>query len=145
MNLQSKDVNDYTVTQLMDLFTLSPGFTEESLQLSRQKLMMELPRLRSTGMGQQHEVALFIDCACNRLRDEGTSSGGGTWAQQSNPLMKGAGSHAVQSNPNSLAGKNGVRHWWTAGRGWRRSAGLVEPDQCSDVRFRHEYRLQIQR
>ena len=106
MNLQSRDVHDYTIAQLMQLFTLSPGFTEEQLQLAKQKLTIEIPKLRNSGMGRSHEVALFIDCACNRLRDETAVHPEGTWAQRTNPLVKGAGTHAVQSNPNALAGRN---------------------------------------
>ena len=131
MSLQSSDVNDYSLAQLMSLFSLSPGFTEESLQLSRQKLVAELPTLRNQGITRPHEVALFIDCACNRLRDEGTPHSGGTWAQKTNPLLKGAGSHAIQSNANSLAGRNASI---TGGR--RAETGDVPPGWLNPINVR---------
>ena len=131
MSLQSGDVNDYSIEQLMSLFSLSPGFTEESLQLSRQKLVAELPTLRNPSITRPHEVALFIDCACNRLRDEGATHPGGTWAQKTNPLLKGAGSHAVQSNANSLAGQNASI---TTGR--RAETGDVPPGWLNPINVR---------
>ena len=132
MNLQSNDVNDYTVGQLMELFTLSPGFTEEALQLARQRLVTELPKLRkSGGIGRPHEVALFIDCASNRLRDEGAADTKGTWSQKSNPLVKGMGSRVTQRNASAIAGREAQI---VGGR--RAESGDVPPGWLNPINIR---------
>ena len=131
MSLESKDVHAYTIPQLMDLFTLAPGFTEEALQLSRQKLVAELPKLRPTSITHPHEVALFIDCACNRLRDEHAGEADGTWSQTANPLIKGAGGRVVQSDPNSIAGR---KQPIVGGR--RAETGAVPPGWLNPISVR---------
>ena len=97
MELTTTDVHSYNLNQLMNLFQLGPSFTDEELQLSKQRLIADIPNMRSTTMTRPHEIALFIDCACNRLRDESNQpSLEGTWQQKKNrPLAALAGSLAT--------------------------------------------------
>ena len=104
MEHMSKDVQAYTLPQLLELFKLGPGFTEEQLQLSRQRLASELALANS--LKPKHEVLLFVDCACNRLRRERQpSNNSGTWEQKSNPLISGSSSHSLQESQNRIAGR----------------------------------------
>ena len=83
MELTTTDVHSYNLNQLMSLFQLPPSFTEEQLQLSKQRLVADIPNMLPTTMTRPHEIALFIDCACNRLREEGKRSPvEGTWQQK---------------------------------------------------------------
>ena len=110
--------------------------------------MSELPRTRQTSMTRPHEIALFIDCACNRLRDESKKPDtAGTWQQKTNPMIKGAGSHALQESPNRIAGRNAQI---TDGRyadsnatppGWLNPINIKTTDIALSVdsKFRNDY------
>ena len=93
-------------------------------------------------------IALFIDCACNRLRDESNQpSLEGTWQQKKNPLIKGGGSHVLQESQNRIVGrKAGI----TSGRyadsddtppGWLNPINIKTTDMALNVdsRFRNDY------
>ena len=152
MQLASNDVNSYSMTQLLSLFNLRQGFTEEDLQLSRQRLVNELPSTQSNSMTRPHEIALFVDCACNRLRDEqknkpSTDPALGTWSQRRNALVKGAGAHAVQQNPNVVPG---MKSMISGGRlaesggvdpGWLNPINIKTTDTAINIdsRFRKNY------
>ena len=152
MQLASNDVNSYSITQLLGLFNLRQGFTEEDLQLSRQKLVNELPSTQSNSLTRPHEIALFVDCACNRLRDEqknkpSTDPALGTWNQRRNALVKGAGAHAVQQNPNVVPG---MKSMISGGRlaesggvdpGWLNPINIKTTDTAINIdsRFRKNY------
>lgn len=148
MELTTTDVHSYNLSQLMNLFKLGPSFTDEELQLSKQRLIADIPNMRSTTMTRPHEIALFIDCACNRLRDESNQhSLEGTWQQKTNPLIKGGGSHVLQESQNRIMGrKAGI----TSGRyadsddtppGWLNPINIKTTDMALNVdsRFRNDY------
>lgn len=147
MYLETTDVNAYSLADLLRLFNLNHGCNEEQLQLARQQLMTDLPRMQSAGMNRQHEVALFIDCACNRIRDETASSATGTWQQKTNPMVAGAGSHALQQNANTIAGRSAsivggkYADSDTAPAGWLNPINIKTTDIAINVdsRFRNDY------
>lgn len=110
--------------------------------------MSELPRTRQTSMTRPHEIALFIDCACNRLRDESKKPDtAGTWQQKTNPMIKGAGSHALQESANRIVGRSAQI---TDGRyadsnatppGWLNPINIKTTDIALSVdsKFRNDY------
>ena len=110
--------------------------------------MAELPRTRKTSMTRPHEIALFIDCACNRLRDESKKPDtAGTWQQKTNPMIKGAGSHALQESANRIVGRDAQI---TNGRyadsnatppGWLNPINIKTTDIALSVdsKFRNDY------
>ena len=148
MQLATSDVQAYSLSQLMSLFQLQPGFTEEQLQLSRQRLVQEIPHAYKTTMTRPHEIALFVDCACNRVRDEGKPDPKqGTWEQKANPLLKGTGSQVVQERATVAAGKSAQI---VSGRraetgdvppGWLNPIGVKTVDIAMNIdsRFRDNY------
>ena len=150
MQLATTDVQDYTLPQLMSLFQLRPGFSEEQLQLSRQQLVREIPMSHQTSMTRPHEIALFVDCACNRIRDESKSkadSKQGTWEQKANPLVQGTGSQVVQERATVAAGRSAAI---VSGRrgddggvppGWLNPIGVKTIDIAMNIdsRFRDNY------
>jgi hypothetical protein len=103
-------------------------------------------------MTRPHEIALFVDCACNRLRDEqknkpSTDPALGTWNQRQNALVKGAGAHTVQQNPNVVPG---MKSMISGGRlaesggvdpGWLNPINIKTTDTAINIdsRFRKNY------
>ena len=107
MDSLNLDIDSYTQFDLQNLFSLSPGYSLKDVDGGKNRLLIQLDKIKSLGPEAKRRIAFFIDTASSRLGGMArkNDSNAGTWAMQENPMDTGS-SHFVISDPNVIAGRN---------------------------------------
>lgn len=100
------DIDSYSLTDLINLFSLDKSFTRKAVDNGKSKLHNQLQKVSYLGAEKKREIGLFIDSAASKLANlKGkTDENEGTWSQEFNTMVS-SGSHYLIENPNVAEGK----------------------------------------
>ena len=106
MNGLNLELDSYSDGNLLTLFSLTQGFTRESVLVGKDKITKQLMKVKDLSAEKKTRIQFFIDNASSRLMNyKDKLSDQGTWAQKKNTMMDVGDNHYVIANSNTEAGK----------------------------------------
>ena len=110
MNSLNLDIESYSRSDLISLFSLKPKFECAHVYTGKEKLTKQLLKAKDISNHQKLNIQMFIDTASTILIDfadkNKSDEQGGTWAQKKNNMLTSADGHYVIANSNTEAGKS---------------------------------------
>jgi len=110
MDSLNLEIDSYSRTDLISLFSLKNNFDERDISTGKEKLTKQLQKAQTLSQDQKINIHMFIDNACVLLsnfieHDDMDASKQGTWEQEKNNLMINGDGHFVIANANIEEGK----------------------------------------
>jgi hypothetical protein len=148
MDSLNLDIDTYTVTDLMRLFTLNGNYGQADIDNGKRVLLHQLTKLTSLGPDEKNNIHFFIDSAAGRLISHinKPDPNAHTWSQKENPIMD-SGTNYVINPPSAVVGaKANIIDGRTGGSG-EAPPGWINPINVRtiqqginiDTRFRENY------
>ena len=152
MHRLNLDIQSYTESDLIRLFSLKNNFDTTHIHTGKDKLMNQLKKAKEMTSEQKQNIQMFIDNATTVLIDASDKSNNrsdvqGTWAQKKNNMVTSGGDHFIIANANTEAGKTAdIAGGRIAGSsevppGWLNTINIRTVATCMniDTRFRNLY------
>jgi hypothetical protein len=152
MHRLNLDIQSYTESDLIRLFSLKNNFDATHIHTGKDKLMNQLKKAKEMTSEQKQNIQMFIDNASIVLIDASDKSNNrsdvqGTWAQKKNNMVTSGGDHIIIANANTEAGKTAdIAGGRIAGSsevppGWLNPINIRTVATCMniDTRFRNLY------
>ena len=152
MHRLNLDIQSYTETDLIRLFSLKNNFDSTHVHIGKDKLMNQLKKAKEMTSEQKINIQMFIDNAATILIDvtdksTNQTNAQGTWAQKKNNMVTAGGDHFIIANANTEAGKTAdIAGGRIAGSaevppGWLNPINIRTVATCMniDTRFRNLY------
>lgn len=102
------NIDSYTLSDLMILFSLKRDYGRKNVEDGKKVLIQQLGKIQNLGEDKKINISFFIDMACVKLKEKFQTEikNKGTWSQSENLIMQDSNTHYVISDPNVIAGRN---------------------------------------